>query len=288
MEAIQLDDKDVEVIVIANNSRERPYYLEAEYPAPSKQGRAVSCQSTGKAVQAGTIYSRARDTNTPIRNGVAPTTHIEKMWRQRFSLDESPLERMSHYLLDFNDWEEITSDKGGEYWYHKKFPEFTIERATEHSTKVYSHESWTRCALAPESYVYEVTFKYHQTILKTEIVLSYDDWRNYYPVPYNAEWSRLEKFGSCNFFYYYKADDFKFRYLQFSQKQYLTANSSIPAIRIPSPLVIFKDQKECDAFITYLCATFDANSVINQPFIDLSNFESNSKEIDILRIKFAT
>jgi hypothetical protein len=161
LEYIHLQGKNLEVLIIADKPKERPYYLGKEYSAKKSRGPQ---EKQERIVRAGTIYNRTRDTNTPL-NGVASTTDIEKMWRQRFGLDLTPLERLETYLLDFDDWEEYGSEREG-YWYHKNFPEFTIERTEDSKREVECHESWVRWAFAPNSEVYDMTFKYHQTILR--------------------------------------------------------------------------------------------------------------------------
>lgn len=45
------------------------------------------------------IYTRICDTNTPVKESAQPH-EIERMWRERFGLDVSPLERAKIYLDD--------------------------------------------------------------------------------------------------------------------------------------------------------------------------------------------
>lgn len=72
---------DVDVIVVHNTSN-TPYYLRED----------------AYGVHQSNIYIRLRDTNTPI-NQSADIQYVECLWKKRFGLDLSPLERMKKYLL---------------------------------------------------------------------------------------------------------------------------------------------------------------------------------------------
>jgi hypothetical protein len=113
-------------------------------------------------------------------------------------------------------------------------------------------------------------------------VLSYDDWRDYYPIPYNTQ--ILEQFGDEGpLFYYYLENTFRFNFLQFLQKERLHFHSPIKASRTYPPLVIFKNKNEVTAFVDYLCANFSEKDIKEQYARD--DFKSRTKEADIQRIK---
>jgi hypothetical protein len=270
VEKIKIESKDIKVIVIPDKPQERPYYLEAQYPKLADKNRTI---------HAGTIYNRIRDTNTAI-NEVASTVAIEKMWRQRFGIDLPPKQRMLQYLLNFNGWSQIGEDK--ECYYYTEFPEFTIQKPAEPCNEVRALESWVRFALAPNSYVYKVEFRYHQTPLHVEAVLSYDDWRSYYPEPENTE--ALRKFGDIVLYYYLNENNFKFNYLQFLQRRHLSHINQFNQGREGLlPLLIFKDKNEKDQFVSYLCESFSHKDIEAIEVRD--DFKSDSKEKDINQMK---
>ena len=191
LETIQLGSKNIEVIIIKDKPNERPYYLEKEYcdyKLKDPQGKPAGC-----IVRAGTIYTRTRDSNTPI-NSVASTAVIEKLWKQKFGLDLTPLERMTQYLLDFDGWcqplvnvewnrcstpSHLLGESGS--MYYRQAPEFTIRKSPLYGydesglgDEVQGGASWVRKAFDPVSRMYKLELVYHQTVLHTEEALTYD------------------------------------------------------------------------------------------------------------------
>ncbi len=277
---ITLSGKEITILIIKDKPEDRPYYLEKSYTSTKQVGNKTV------TVNAGAIYTRIRDSNTPI-DATASRFEVEKMWRQRFGIDSTPLERITQYLLDFDGWEKREEDdEEGIFWYYKSFPEFTIHRPAESKKKVEAHESWVRYALAPNSEVYNLDLKYHQTVLHREILLSYDDWQEYYPVPRNTRNASLTKFGdeSSIFYYYLVSDVLKFNILQFFQKRRLCFESQIEGGRVPPPLIIFKDENEVGEFIGYLNNSYDKSGIKNFESRPNSEFQSLSKEADLNRI----
>lgn len=72
--------KVIDVIVIRND-RNTPYYLTEQY----------------QGVFANNIYSRIMDTNTP-KNASADIDVIEKLWKKRFGIDATALDRALLFL----------------------------------------------------------------------------------------------------------------------------------------------------------------------------------------------
>lgn len=110
LQTININNLDIDVLIVFDKSQ-KPYYLRKDY------------KEQDKTVRANYIYTRNIDTNTPI-NLSADIGFIEKMWRERFALDVSPLEKLRIYLLD--DYEKWKWD-GIDSAYYVLFPEFTIK-----------------------------------------------------------------------------------------------------------------------------------------------------------------
>ena len=55
-----------------------------------------------------------KDTNTP-KDSSADINVVEKLWKKRFGLDASALERVKIYLQNSQDW---TSNKTGKIFYN--------------------------------------------------------------------------------------------------------------------------------------------------------------------------
>ena len=74
-----------------------------------------------------TTSTRASVTPTLRLPDTAPPHEIERMWRERFGLDKSPLERAKGYLLEPDAWLPMSEDEiMDNTFYHRIFPEFTL------------------------------------------------------------------------------------------------------------------------------------------------------------------
>lgn len=120
---ITLSGKEITILIIKDKPEDRPYYLEKSYTSTKQVGNKTV------TVNAGAIYTRIRDSNTP-KDATASRFEVEKMWRQRFGIDSTPLERITQYLLDFDGWmKREDDDEEGVFWHYESFPEFTICRS---------------------------------------------------------------------------------------------------------------------------------------------------------------
>lgn len=177
---INIENKEIDVIIILNKPN-KPYYLTEDY------------RDKGKLVKANYIYTRILDTNTPIDKST-DLFHVEKMWRERFGLDISPLDRMKVLLMKPKEWFKDLGNKN--YAYHKQFPEFRIEFSDLRKiTEVYSFFYTNN-----KSFIGDVTFKYHSTTLFELEYLTVDEMRVKIggPSPQRIYLDELD-----NWYYYY-------------------------------------------------------------------------------------
>lgn len=100
-----MNKKTIDVIVICND-RNTPYFLTETY----------------QGVFSNNIYTRIMDTNTP-KNASADINVIERLWKKRFGIDATALERALLFLQKPYDW--VDSDDGKKFY--KYAPEFTLE-----------------------------------------------------------------------------------------------------------------------------------------------------------------
>lgn len=115
----------IDVLEIRNRP-DKPFFLTRDY------------ESRGERVRNGVIYTRLGDTNIPKKES-APEDHVELMWRERFGLGLSPLDRAERLLGKVDDWIKVEGDS---FLYHRQFPEFTIvDGKTMQESFV---EPWTR------------------------------------------------------------------------------------------------------------------------------------------------
>lgn len=91
VETLKLEEKEVDVIII-KNSKNTPYYLKESFKEKDKKINAGS-------INAGSIYTRTGDTNTP-KNSTADIDKAEYLWKKRFGIDLSPMEKLPLLLKD--------------------------------------------------------------------------------------------------------------------------------------------------------------------------------------------
>lgn len=91
-ESLGFDEIEIDVIVV-HNSDVTPFYLTEKF----------------QSVMPNNIYTRVMDSNTP-KNKFADLSHIETLWKKRFGLLSSPLERMMIYLKNPDLWENSPND----------------------------------------------------------------------------------------------------------------------------------------------------------------------------------
>lgn len=131
VESILVNQKNIDVIVVENN-RNTPYYLTESY----------------QGVFANNIYTRIMDTNTP-KTASADIDVVEKLWKKRFGIDATTLERALLYLKHPSDWVESEDGKS----FYKNAPEFTIEYVSAEDVRDgYEFYLFNQCDSRPHWY----------------------------------------------------------------------------------------------------------------------------------------
>lgn len=160
-----INDKEIDIVEI-KNINEKPYYLEKHYlnknEKDTRTDDKIFEESLRKStsIPAGTIFTRIKDTNTP-KNQVASSNQIEHMWKERFGLTLSIIDRFKIYLQDVGSWSKVDNDliaidddehEDGIYFYNK-FPEFKIKLSQElNSTYGFPDHSYINCISATSKF----------------------------------------------------------------------------------------------------------------------------------------
>lgn len=233
LQQIGLEGHRLEVLVIKERP-EKPYYLQKKY------------EKDGVRLYAGTVYARVRDSNTPS-DQVASAHDIDRMWRQRFGLDQTPLQRVQKYLQDRDGWTETSEN----VWYYSQFPEFTISPTEEEVWPVEAGENWVRAAINPSAFVCPLRICFHQTVLTQIECIYYDEMRAITPSP---EPTSVD-FSEALWFFSLSADTLEFLFLQFltgvDGDQIL--QDGLSGGRGKSvPVIIFRSGDERQAFVEEL------------------------------------
>jgi hypothetical protein len=156
---------------------------------------------------------------------------IERMWRERFGLDVSPIEKLKIYLLDYENWEWDGIDSA----YYTSFPEFTIKIMSDEDEKEREKIVWWDGFPWDEPLLqHSYQFYYHATSLtKLNVIHCH---RESFSFPYpdvdyiiidNSEDPTAENTYS---FFYYKKDS-----LEYSLLFHLFMGNSFPIQSFTKP-----------------------------------------------------
>ena len=196
-------------VIVVKNTRNTPFYLAEKF----------------EGVRAHHIYTRVMDTNTPIDKSADPD-RIEKLWRKRFALDSTALEKLHVYLRHPEDWESVDGEMS---YFYKYSPEFTIETESD-DRNAYEYYLFSQMDSTP--HWYKVRIKYHQTILYDTLGIALDGGRLFTSCPniesfrtgahqsqiYRAYTRGTIQYALHEFFYYHEhsdeADHARRRYLE--------------------------------------------------------------------------
>lgn len=241
----------VDVILVGHDEDAVPYYLVEDY----------SC--CGSTVRAGAVYTRDADSNTP-KNGTAAPLATERLWRRRFGLDKSPLERLPQLLKDPSKWEQTLpvfardEECSGRCYYHVDYPEFTFVRRPEEdcesveyfmlASPFFSHPSWWTCY-----------FYYHQTMI-CKLLGAYSD-HLWIPAP---TISALRGHGlpgppeDTHFYTYYLEGSIERAAMMFELDESKEGPSSLEEVRWLDSLVpTFEDENEKAGFERWVESNWD-------------------------------
>lgn len=169
---ITLENHELDVLII-KDSVEVPYYLEKEYRDTNVKN--ASGKLYGKVVHPYHIYTRVVDNNTAI-DKQADINDIEFLWRKRFGMDLTIMERLDILLSDTDRW---VFDWGNKrYCYHIDFPEFQIVQIED------MQQGWVPAAAFYTHSVLHLArlnIMYHSTIIYETVLWSFDEYRRYLP-----------------------------------------------------------------------------------------------------------
>ena len=230
LQQMVLHGHQLEVLMIKDRP-EKPYYLQREY------------NKHGVRLNPGTVYARVRDSNTPS-DQVASAHDIEKMWRERFGLNQTPFQRVQNYLLDKEGWTETSVN----VWCYSQFPEFTISPTEEEVRPVQAGDNWVRAATNPSAFVSPFKICFHQTVLAAVECILYDEMREKTPAPRPT---RVE-YAKDQWFFSLSADTLEFLFLQFltgSDRDQLLQDGLSGGRGPKVPVILFRSGEESQAFL---------------------------------------
>jgi len=250
LNVLTIKNHQIDVLVIAD-LKCKPYFLSEKY----KDGE--------KALGVGTIYSRVGDKNTAI-DRTADLYDVEHMWRQRFGLELSPLERLRLFLLDIYNWESDGIDSA----YYKLAPEFTLWYSSEKHNVC---DRWWGNFLG-EAKKFHIVHRYHTTTLKSVSCCHFERENLIIPIPevdYVCIDHRNTKEANNTYsLFYFLQDSFEFSLLCYlfgsahltdtkerNQEKLLVKYAIVSPVKTSMkslPFMIFKNSNDKNNFIDYI------------------------------------
>lgn len=225
VEQIVLRRGQIDVIVI-DNSHNTPFFLIDQY----------------KGIRANHIYTRVMDTNTPV-DKTADINHIEYLWRKRFFLDETPLERFCYHLSDPSDWDSI--DDRDMAYYYKRAPEFTIACEEDEHRNGYEYYSFGQMNNSLRWWI--ITLKYYQTAIKQFLGLTLDGGRIFVVAPCRAY--ELNHIGASAVAFFV-CNDLRSRLLEFFHQKESADEFSYSIFM--KAIIVFESEEERNCFFDYV------------------------------------
>lgn len=223
VESFEFPEGTMDVIIIKSDNN-TPYFLRERY----------------KGVEANYIYTRIQDTNTP-KNSSADIDKVEYLWKKRFGLLETPLDKIEIYLTQPENWS--NGPYGEMRKYYKLFPEYTINYDfAEDGRNGYEYYLFSQCDHNPNWM--DIKIYYHQTLLMNIGGVSLDGGRYFTPCPLtdgikfegHLGWGISYKYMVKNSFIY-KLNEF-FYHQEWSDEARISRNRFFEAI------LLFEDETE--------------------------------------------
>ena len=255
---IRLEGHEVDVFII-KNSTDVPYYLIESYtdkkykPDPPKKG---------KMVQAFHIYTRVMDNNTPIDKN-ADIRDVERLWKKRFGLLQTPLEQVKILLRKPDEWAEEDFR-----YYHKLFPQYTISveyEEDEHGIGKEGHRAFYHHLQTDTRTQYGVLKIYHySTQLFSCQITELDGHRMTAPCP-EAKYIPSRHYSDPNIcLRYYVTSDLLYLLLRFLEHHIGNNNGNeaqYATRRLLDVVLLFDSNEDAEDFATYIhrhLGTFDS------------------------------
>lgn len=231
VESICLDEDLIDVIVVYNSNL-TPYFLIKNY----------------RDIRANYINTRVMDSNTP-KDRSADLPDIEMLWKKRFGLLSSTLERMKIYLQDPDSWVCSSDDCDIEIKYYRFSPEFTIESVIDENKKGYQYYLFNQIDIHPRWY--DINLYFHQTKLAS-IEGVYLDGGRYFTTTPNTDGVSLTRCNQWDISFKYFIKDsieyivHKFYYLPDGDDATYAHNRFIECV------LVFDSHREKERFKEYI------------------------------------
>ena len=231
VENISVQEGILDVIVIKNDTN-TPYYLKEKY----------------QNVCANQIYTRIQDTNTP-KVSSADIDKIEWLWKKRFGLIRTPIERVEIFLGNPKDW--VNGPYGEMQKYYKNFPEYTLTYDYASDGRD-GYEYYLFSQSDPRPRWMDIKISYHQTLLTEIAGISLDGGRYMAPCPETGN-IRFSEVHNKNLSYKYMIKgSFLYKLNEFLYLNERSDEARIARGNFLESIVLFENDQESELFEKYV------------------------------------
>lgn len=253
VETFMIDNASVDVIVV-ENSKNTPFFLTEKYDG----------------VFPHQIYTRVQETNTPTTSS-ADINHIEYLWKKRFHLLDSPIEKFSFYLSDCKNWIEMPNEY---VQYYKTNPEYVIEIENDDRD---GYEYYLFNQMDPRPHWSTIRLKYYNTVLIEYSGIALDGGRYFSIAPRKKIISYNRNDFIC--FCYFTKDSLEYRVHEFYYRsKYEGSDESIAHRQFMESILIFETGNQLNEFMRYVKPVFKEYSCTKRHLVPHINLPSGYKD----------
>lgn len=229
IETVVIQKNKVDIIVVKNDNR-TPYFLTEKYGE----------------IYANNIYTRIMDTNTPKKSS-ADIDKIEFLWKKRFGINISALEKAKRYLEQKADWVEPC----GGTLYYKFAPEFTIKYSPSEERSAYEFYLFGQTDSRPGWY--DIDLYYHSTLLISFAGVALDGARCFTSAP---TWGNIDlgKNKENILYKFFIIDSLEYalhRFFVSNEREFSEENTARE--RFLECILVLNSEDEQDRFEKYVC-----------------------------------
>ena len=244
-----LNQKEIDVIII-KNSNKTPFILKESF-----------CEGNIH-VRNGNIYTRIVDTNTPI-NSTANNDKTEYLFKKRFRIDETPLNKLSYYLDYPQNWK-LTNEHNGTYYYEFA-PEYSLtlnsndnEGKIDFLSKLFPNKnaSWEKAKF--KIYNHTIISLYH---------VGLDEYRFHTAVP-NRDYIEVPKENCYIKYLYFIEESLPYKFYKFIRYFNERQGQDLYYKALSNHTILFKSEEERTLFEQ------DIKNKINSIYNSLASYAS--------------
>lgn len=273
LKSINIFNHEIDIIII-KNSTDTPYFLIDDY------------RDSGECVHKYAIYTRIKDTNTP-KDKSADINQVEFLWKKRFSLNRSPIERLFNSLIDLDNWQENCNELNTIF--HNIYnPEYTITLISDDEDNDSNAEFYAYVFSSKDVYYGKITVNYFNTEIHSAYSVSLDGGRFIVPIP-NWCFVNENSFSETITYKYYIVDSNDFKLFTFLNEK-KNIEQEFYESRYFDAVLTFKNTKEKVNFDLYIKKNFkEIVEKIKNEEKNISIFDVyDTKKIQVIKERLST